>query len=73
MSDVLLPSLLEAKGVPKMEGDSAGDLAKQLKKLKPPKRPAQPKKPTLQRFKAVQPQYAEECLNYQDSQAFRRP
>eukprot|EP00913_Durusdinium_trenchii_P006626 g6225.t1 len=38
----------EAKGVPKLEGDSAKDLAKRLKALKPPKRPAQPPKPSLQ-------------------------
>ncbi|CAK8992037.1 unnamed protein product [Durusdinium trenchii] len=56
----------EAKGVPKLEGDSAKDLAKRLKALKPPKRPAQPPKPSLQVYKAEMPQYAEECLNYQD-------
>ena len=56
----------EAKGVPSMDGGGAGDLAKALKKLKPPKRPAQPPKPRLQDFKATMPKYAEECLNYQD-------
>lgn len=61
----------EAKGVPKMEAQGGGDLAKQLKKLKPPKRPAQPKKPSLQRFKATMPQYAEECLNYQEPGSVR--
>ena len=54
----------EAKGVPKMEGDAGGDLAKKLKALKPPKRPAQP--PKLEQFKATMPQYSEECLDYQD-------
>ncbi|CAJ1404124.1 unnamed protein product [Effrenium voratum] len=56
----------EAKGIPKMEGEGAGNLAKQLKKLKPPKRPAQPPKPKLQDFKAKQPEYSAECLDYQD-------
>ena len=57
----------EAKGIPKMDGEgSAKDLAKRLKALKPPKRPAQPPKPSLTVFKATQPKYAEECLNYQE-------
>ena len=57
----------EAKGVPSMGGSGAADLAKKLKALKPPRRPKQPAKPKLQEFKATMPQYAEECLNYQDS------
>ena len=59
----------EAKGIPSMGGSGAADLAKKLKALKPPKRPKQPAKPKLQAFKATMPQYAEECLNYQDSSA----
>ncbi|CAL1159414.1 unnamed protein product [Cladocopium goreaui] len=55
----------EAKGVPDMSAGSGG-LAAQLKLLKPPKRPAQPPKPKLQDFKAEQPKYSEECLDYED-------
>ena len=51
----------------RMEGEGAGNLAKQLKKLKPPKRPAQPPKPKLQDFKAKQPEYSAECLDYQET------
>lgn len=56
----------EAKGVPDMSEGGAAGLAQKLKRLKPPKRPAQPPKPKLAEFKAEQPKYAEECLNYED-------
>ncbi|CAE7399077.1 unnamed protein product [Symbiodinium natans] len=49
--------------MPKLGGSKALSLAEALK-LKPPKRPAQPPMPELEEFKAQQPQYAAECLDY---------
>jgi len=56
-----------AAGVPQEGGlGDPKDLAKRLKALKPPKRPAQPPQPELGDFKAEQPKYSEECLDYKD-------
>ncbi|CAE8641344.1 unnamed protein product [Polarella glacialis] len=56
-----------AAGVPEEGGlGDPKDLAKRLKALKSPKRPVQPPQPELGDFKAEQPKYSEECLNYQD-------
>ncbi|CAK8997764.1 unnamed protein product [Durusdinium trenchii] len=51
-------------GVP---GDGVKKLSlEEVLKLKPPKRPPQPPMPKLEVFKAEQPKYAAECLDYQN-------
>lgn len=41
-------------------------LEKSLAKLKPPVRPTTPPEPKIEAFKAEQPSYSEECLDYQN-------
>ncbi|CAE7490946.1 unnamed protein product [Symbiodinium pilosum] len=47
------------------EESKALSLAEALR-MKPPRRPPQPKMPELAEFKAEQPKYAAECLNYEN-------
>jgi len=55
----------EGAGVPGEPAPKALSIEDALK-LPPPKRPPQPPMPELEEFKAEQPKYANECLNYEN-------
>lgn len=54
-----------AAGVPNEAGAKPLSVEDALM-LKPPRRPQQPWMPELEEFKAEQPKYASECLNYEN-------
>ncbi|CAE7268614.1 unnamed protein product, partial [Symbiodinium microadriaticum] len=65
----------EVVNVSDFDGEFLGQMPKEEKKalslkealrMKPPRRPPPPKMPELEEFRAQQPKYAEECLNYEN-------